>query len=127
MKLTNDIEKAIRNKLNFAATAEMRERILTDVINAQEDSRNTKSALAGPNIRNIIMKSPITKIAAAAVIVIAVIIGIQPFNGSLNGTTAAYAKVKEKIRNVPWIHISYSGYILDEMGNKKSEEGQYDT
>ncbi len=61
------------------------------------------------------------------VIIVAVLISVNPFNSSLNGTTAAYAKVKEAVRNVPWMHISYSGYILDEMGNKKSEEGELDT
>jgi len=127
MKLTNDIEKTIWKKLNFAASAEMRERILTDVINAQEDSRKTKSALAGPNIRSIIMKSPIIKLAAAAVIIIAVLIGIHPFNGSINGTTAAYAKVKDAVKNVPWMHINYTGHILDEMGNKKFEKDRTDT
>ena len=90
------------------------------------DEQTTRSARAF-NICRIIMKSRITKLASAAVIVIAVLIGIHPFNDSLNGTTAAYAKVKEKIRNVPWIHISYTGYILDEMGNKKTEEGELDT
>jgi hypothetical protein len=79
------------------------------------------------NIWRIIIRSPITKLAAAAVIVVAVFVSVNPFNGSLNGTTAAYAKVKEAVRNMPWMHISYSGYILDEMGNKKSEEGELDT
>jgi hypothetical protein len=128
MKLKNNIEKAIKNKLNFAASAEMRQRILSDVTNAHEDSNKIKSTLAGPNIRNIIMISPITKLAAAAMIVIAVLIYIDPFNGYLNGTTAAYAKVKEAVRNVPWMHISYTGgYRLDDEGNKLSKEGELDT
>ncbi len=79
MKLANSIEEAIKKNLNFTASAEMRERILTDVINAQEDSRKTKSALAGPNIRSIIMKSTITKFAVAAVIIATTIIGIRWF------------------------------------------------
>lgn len=74
-----------------------------------------------------IMKNRITKLTVAAVIVFVVLISINPFNSSLDGTTAAYAKVKEAIRNVPWMHISYTGYILDEMGNKKTEEGELDT
>ena len=75
-----------------------------------------------------IMKSRITKLAAAAVIVIAVLIGIYPFNSSPNGTTAAYAKVKEAVRNVSWMHISYTGgYLLDDAGNKLSKEGELDT
>ena len=61
MKPINNIEKIIRKKLNFAASSEMRQRILTDVINTQEDSNKTKSASIGPNIRNIIMRSPIPR------------------------------------------------------------------
>lgn len=128
MKVTDNIEKIIRKKLKFAASAEMRQRILTDVINAQEDSKKTKSVLEGPNIRKIIMRSPITKLAATAMFVIAVLIYIDPFNGYLNGTTAAYAKVKEAVRNVPWMHFNYTGgYLLDDAGNKLSKEGELDT
>ena len=74
METANDMEEAIKKNLNFAASAEMRERILTDVMNAQEESKKTNSALAGPNIRSIIIKSPITKLAAAAVIIISVVL-----------------------------------------------------
>jgi len=80
MKTANGMEEAIKKNLNFTASAEMRERILTDVMNAQEESQKTESALAGPNIRSIIMKSPITKLAAAAVIIATTIIGIRWFS-----------------------------------------------
>jgi hypothetical protein len=105
MKPTNNIEKTIRKKLDFAATAKMRERILTDVINAQEDSRKTKSALIGPKIRNIIMKSPITKLAAAAVIIIAVGIGMYYFTG--DGTTPVYGMtdVPKLFRMARTVHL----------------------
>lgn len=46
------------------------------------------------NIRRTIMKSPMLKIAAAAVIIIAVIIGINPFSGSVT-----FAQVVEPILN----------------------------
>jgi hypothetical protein len=104
MKLINDIEKAIRNKLNFAASTEMRERILTDVINAQEDSRKTKSALNGLNIRNKIMKNPITKLAAAAMIVIATVLLITILDKS---TTPVYAieQTMDALKNVRFVHL----------------------
>jgi len=44
-----------------------------------------------------IMKSPITKLAAAAVIVIAVLAGIHQFGGSLDGASVAFADVLEQI------------------------------
>ncbi|NQT03533.1 MAG: hypothetical protein HQ580_16010 [Planctomycetes bacterium] len=122
-------EKNIENKLEELAQAIAPDETLIENVMSRIDTKSTASpsAVTIQNIWRTIMKSPITKFAAATVIVIAVLIGIHPFNGSLNGTTAAYAKVKEKIKNVPWIHISYTGYILDEIGNKKSEEGQLDT
>jgi len=98
-----------------------------EIYKSQITERQSSHSVQAFNIWRRIIRSNISKIAAAAVIVFVVLISVNPFNGSFDGTTAAYAKVKEKIKNVPWIHISYTGYILDEMGNKKSEEGQLDT
>jgi hypothetical protein len=47
----------------------------------------------------IIMKSPITKIAAAAVITIAVLTSIHYMGGSIDGASVAWAEVVEKINN----------------------------
>jgi len=105
MKTANGMEEAIKKKLNFAASAEMRERILTDVLDAQEEAKKTKSALIRPNIRSIIMKNPIIKFAAAAMIVIVVGIGIHYFTG--DGTTPAYGitDVPELFRAVRTVHL----------------------
>ncbi len=48
-----------------------------------------------PHIWRIIMKSRITKIAAAAVIIIAVLIGINQFGGPVGGGSVAFGKVLE--------------------------------
>lgn len=45
------------------------------------------------------MKSKITKIAAAAVIIIAVLIGINQFGGSIDGASVAWAQVVEQLNN----------------------------
>ena len=50
-------------------------------------------------IRRKIMKSPVTKIAAAAVIIIAVLIGLHYFGNSINMTGTAYAEVVERLHN----------------------------
>ncbi|MHC4571786.1 MAG: hypothetical protein ACYS0C_06900 [Planctomycetota bacterium] len=44
-----------------------------------------------------IIKSPLTKLAAAAVLVIAVLVGIHQFGGSIDGTSAVFADVLEQI------------------------------
>jgi len=111
MKTANDMEETIKKNLNFTASAEMRERILTDVMNAQEEAQKTKSALAGPNIRSIITKSPITKLATAAVIFIAVLIGIHQFGGRIGVTTVAWSEVSDRFRLVPF--FSATLYMKD--------------
>jgi hypothetical protein len=66
------------------------------------------------------------KIAVAAAILLAAMIMVSRFSPSLDGTTAAYAKVAQAVRNVPWMRIRYSGYRLDPAGNKISKEGALD-
>ncbi|MCH7557324.1 MAG: hypothetical protein IIB56_07685 [Planctomycetes bacterium] len=61
---------------------------------ARSKALTTKRPLS---IRNIIMKSPITKLAAAATIIIAVIIGINQFGGSIE--SVAFADVMQNIQN----------------------------
>ncbi len=58
--------------------------------------------LFGPGsawLGKFIMQSKITKIAAAAVIIIAAIIGIYQFGGSIDGASVAWADVVEQINN----------------------------
>jgi len=52
-----------------------------------------------PNLWSIIMKSPITKLAAAAAIIIAVMVGIHQFGSPINGANVAFADVIEPIFN----------------------------
>jgi outer membrane lipoprotein-sorting protein len=95
MKNMDNMEKIIKKKLNFTASAEMRDRILDDVLKAQEKSNKTIPVFKEPNIRRIIMKSRTIKLAAAAVIIIAVTAGILQFGGG----TVTWAKVVEPILN----------------------------
>jgi tetratricopeptide (TPR) repeat protein len=126
MKPINNIEKIIRKKLNFAASAEMRERILTDVINAQEDSKKNKSASIGPNIRNIIMRSPITKLTAAAMIVIAVVLLVTISEKTIT-PTYAIEKTINALKNVRFLHLirrNQSGEIFDERWIELDSDGR---
>jgi hypothetical protein len=66
------------------------------------------------------------KIAVAAVILLAVLIAASRLTPLWDGTTAAYAKVTRAVRNVPWMHIRYTGYRLDPNGTKISKEGALD-
>ncbi|MDH4238033.1 MAG: hypothetical protein OEW48_00580 [Phycisphaerae bacterium] len=57
-----------------------------------------------------IMKSPIGKLAAAAVIIIAVLVGIHQLGNSVDVTTVALANVVENINKKPWMHATVKRY-----------------
>ena len=74
MRPADDIKKMIQD-WNDTTSAQMDERVLADVGRALEQSQ-TQAAPAEPSLRRIIMKSPMTKLAAAAAIIIAVIFSL---------------------------------------------------
>ena len=61
--------------------------------------RMTKQQTTQQKMLRIIMKSKITKFAAAAVIIIAVLIGIHYSGGSIDGASVAWADVMEQIKS----------------------------
>ena len=80
------------------------------------------------NIRNIIMKSPITKFAAAAAIIIAVLIGIGHFGR--NGSSIALADITEQFESVPFFNLTiYLSYDTSAEAKKveiwKSEDSRF--
>jgi len=88
MKAVKRIEQLVgkfcaTNKSYTRTSSEMDKRILSDALSAYKKSVTSEPALAGTNIRRIIMKSPITKLAAAAVIVIAVVLSINVWDKSI--------------------------------------------
>ncbi|GAI50302.1 unnamed protein product, partial [marine sediment metagenome] len=82
-------------KLQLRASADLDKRVHDDISAALTKSEKTKSVQPESNIWRIIMKSRIIKLAAAAVIVIAVLAGLPFFSG--NGSGVALADVLEKI------------------------------
>lgn len=95
MKPSENLEDAIKKELNFTAGADLHDRMLNDVLNAQEKSKRTRTASTKPSIRRQIMKSPITKLTTAAGIVLALFIGISQFDK----TSVVWAEVAKKVEN----------------------------
>ncbi len=135
MKSAENIEKLIKNlDLDIDINTEKDRIILGELFEAHEKSKKMKSALAEPNIRRTIMKSPITKLAAAAVIIIAVLIGINQFGGSIDGASVAWADVTERFESVPFfnvtMYVGWGPYSQDQklefhkIETWKSENGQ---
>lgn len=67
------------------------------------------------------MKNPVIKIAAAAMIIIAVLIGLQYFGGpiNINMTGAAYAEVVERLQNALTMTYTSNGTTAIEIAFKK--------
>ncbi len=94
MRPSENVEKLIK-KLRYKADPKTRNRILCNVLQELDKSKKQKSAATGPNIWRIIMKSKITKLAAAAVIIIAVLAGLPFINW--DGSGVALADVLDRI------------------------------
>jgi hypothetical protein len=88
--------KSLFAKSNVTVSSEVDNKLIRDAFLAFEKSKK-KSAAIQPNIWRIIMKSKITKLAAAAVIIFAVVIGVHHFGGSIGVATPAFAEVLEQI------------------------------
>lgn len=102
MKRTQNIETAIKNffagkRASIKTGEELDKKIIDAALLAQKNSNKEQSALTEPKIWRFIMKSKITKLAAAAVIIIAAIAAINQFGGS--GTSNIYAAVVEQLHS----------------------------
>jgi len=125
MTRANNAEQTIKKKLNFTASTRLHDKILPDVLAAQRESEISKSAIAEPNIGRTIMKSRITKLAAATVIVGAGILSIHLWDRS---TPSAYAFVQtvEAMQGKRSFHIQtyFQQRRKDEFWAEFDEEGR---
>src|SRR4030042_490061 len=104
MRSKDNVEETIKKKLSFTASVELHDRMLDEVLDTQEKSKKTKSAAFTPRIGRIIMKSPITKLAAAAAVIIVVVtIGVDQF--STNGSAIAWGNVAARAAKVDFVHF----------------------
>ena len=98
MRPTEDIEQMVK-KLNDSTSAEMDRRVLGDVLQALEQSQKTTIPIG-----RTIMKNPITKLAAAAVIIVAVLLSVGVWN-KLTPSAYALDQTITAGHSVRYIHI----------------------
>ena len=115
MKPTDSMKTFFR-KAAISTNPKVDEAVLDEVLTAQEQTTKKDSAVSLANIGRAIMQSPITKLAAAAAIIAAVLIGINQFVGS--GTSVAWADVLEQISNFRPYTCTYT--VEDEGGRAGS-------
>jgi len=89
--------------------------LLAAVADEEIKQSSTRPTIRLDLIWRTIMKSPITKLAAAAVIIIAVLIGIRTFTGE-----TAWAKIVRAFNEVENVHIV--GWATDPNGKKTTRE-----
>ena len=90
-----DEEQMIRSVFDgVAATTEAMERNLIEQCDEHLGHRTISFGRAWGGLRTV---SPIVKFAAAAVIIIAVLIGINQFGGSFDGASVAWAQVVKNV------------------------------
>ncbi|MGD2095169.1 MAG: hypothetical protein PVH77_09215, partial [Phycisphaerales bacterium] len=94
MRPANNMEKLVK-KLRYKASAETHDRVLGNVMKALDESEKQKTGETSPSMWRIIMRSPITKIAAA----IAVIAGALIVIHFMSLSTMTFAEVVQPILN----------------------------
>lgn len=113
MRPTDGIKKFFKNAA-IDTNSTVDEIVLGEILNAHDKAMNTKSAAnkLNINIRRMIMKSRIMKLAVAAVIIIAVLTGIHHFGSSVEVANVAWADVLDQIykaRSVTYKQTFYLG------------------
>jgi len=76
MRPVKNIGKSIK-KLHITPSVQMHQRTLSDILKAQQEFTETKSAVSQSNIWRIIMNNRITKLAVAAVIAIILLVPLS--------------------------------------------------
>jgi hypothetical protein len=94
MRPADNINQLIK-KLHLKASADLDKRVHEKITKAPAELKQKQSAIMQPNVWRNIMKNPMTKLAAAAAIIIVAFIGISQFDKS----SVAWAQVVEQLSN----------------------------
>ena len=97
MRPRDNIEKVIEYFDIDVNPAKDRE-ILDELQRVQAKSRQPNSGIATSGMWRITMKSKMIKLATVAVVIIAVLIGMNQFGGSVGGDSVAFGEVLEYLR-----------------------------
>jgi len=100
MKPTDDIRQFFR-RAAVDTNPSMDESVLETMLTAHDKKTENHSGPAFPSLRSITMKNPITKLAIAAAIIAAVVLGLFEFIDT-NGTSGVvWAEIIQKVETCP--------------------------
>jgi len=107
-------------KSNVRVSSELDDRFINDALVGFEKSEKLKSDVRKANNWRIIINSRITKLAAAAVIVIAAAFVMNQLGVSIDGASAAWAEVVKALNEVENVHITCT--ITESDGTQETIE-----
>ncbi len=125
MKSSKDIERLAKN-IRIKKNAVNKDRILAGAQTALKELKETESTYSKRNIWRIIMQSKKVKLSAAAIIIVAIILGINFIGTPIDGASTAFAAAIDSIiraRTFSCTTISEMPYEKDgKYGNYLSKE-----
>jgi len=89
--------QTIRTRLNLTLDPPLRDQLLAHALREQEQSPELESAPRGPVIRRMTMRNPITKLAVAAAILVAVGLGVFAFVSTGSHSGVVWAQVAPRV------------------------------
>ncbi|MBN2127990.1 MAG: hypothetical protein JW741_00770 [Sedimentisphaerales bacterium] len=116
MRPAENLRKSFR-KLRVATSAELDESIGREIRRAAEEAGTPRPDRRVPGTLGTMVKTRIVKLAAAAIL-IAAILGLHQFNGSLRGTSIAWSEVAERLENVS-SYKARAHRVLTEVGQEE--------
>jgi hypothetical protein len=100
------IEDVIRSvRLTTSAATDERITAAGQVAMAKRNEQRPASVHTGAAIRRIIMDSKWTKLATAAVIVVAAVLGMYALTGSVDVASITMAQVRQAMEGIDWMQI----------------------
>ena len=102
MKSAEDIKRYFQ-KATLSTNRDRHEAIFENIKDAQDQSKTSSPAAYRLNIRSNIMKSPMAKLAAGAVIIAVLIIGVGQFG--TNGSAVVWGDVTARAAKVDFVHF----------------------
>jgi len=116
MRPAENLHKSFR-KLHVATSARLDESIDREICRAAGEAGTTGPGRRASGLFGEIIRTRMVKLAAAAIL-IAAILGLHQFNGSLRGTSIAWSDVAQRLENVS-SYKARARRVLTEVGQEE--------
>lgn len=122
MKSIKEIQNFIK-RFSVKPGQEMRNTVLSEALEIQNNQNKKKIFDRNLNTGRIVMKKRILKLAAAALIIIAISIGMNQLSGPINFTSVAWGQIVRNIGDIDYFHYYEINNLKDDLPSFK--EGWY--